>query len=101
MQILDDGHMQQALRLAAEGRGLTSPNPMVGAVVVAGDGTVVGTGYHERAGGDHAEVLTIRDWALNFHKIHENNTIPPSPLMAFQNLATENQCFFLVCQKSP
>ena len=51
--------MQQALRLAAEGRGLTSPNPMVGAVVVARDGVVVGAGYHERAGGSHAEVHAL------------------------------------------
>lgn len=51
--------MQQALSLAAEGRGLTSPNPMVGAVVVDRDGAVVGTGYHERAGGSHAEVRAL------------------------------------------
>ena len=59
MQTSDDGHMQQALRLAGEGRGLTSPNPMVGAVVVASDGTVVGTGHHEQAGGAHAEVRAL------------------------------------------
>ncbi len=55
----DDAHMREALRLAARGRGRTSPNPMVGAVVVAGDGRVVGSGYHERAGGDHAEVRAL------------------------------------------
>ena len=43
-----------ALTLADQGRGLTSPNPMVGAVVVR-DGTVVGQGWHQRAGGPHAE----------------------------------------------
>ena len=55
----DDAHMLEALRLAAKGRGRTSPNPMVGAVIVDGRGTVVGIGYHERAGGDHAEVRAL------------------------------------------
>lgn len=55
----DDAHMREALRLAAKGRGGTSPNPMVGAVVVDGRGVVVGAGYHERAGGDHAEVRAL------------------------------------------
>ena len=51
--------MQQALRLAARGRGTVRPNPMVGAVVVA-NGTVVGSGYHQRAGGPHAEIVALR-----------------------------------------
>ena len=51
--------MKLALRLAAKGRGRTSPNPMVGAVVVA-DGRIVGQGYHRRAGGPHAEVFALR-----------------------------------------
>jgi diaminohydroxyphosphoribosylaminopyrimidine deaminase/5-amino-6-(5-phosphoribosylamino)uracil reductase len=50
----DAKYMRLALRLAARGLGRTSPNPVVGAVVVQG-GTVVGTGYHEVAGGPHAE----------------------------------------------
>ena len=52
----DEAFMDQALTLADRGRGHTSPNPMVGAVVVTGKGAVVGTGYHERAGMAHAEV---------------------------------------------
>ncbi len=52
--------MKEALRLAAKGRGRTRPNPMVGAVVVAGD-AILGRGYHERAGGPHAEVNALRD----------------------------------------
>jgi diaminohydroxyphosphoribosylaminopyrimidine deaminase/5-amino-6-(5-phosphoribosylamino)uracil reductase len=51
--------MKLALRLAAKGRGRTSPNPMVGAVVVAA-GRIVGQGYHRRAGGPHAEVFALR-----------------------------------------
>ena len=50
--------MRLALRLAARARGWTSPNPMVGAVVVR-DGRVVGRGYHRRAGGPHAEVHAL------------------------------------------
>ena len=55
----DDAHMREALRLAARGRGRTSPNPMVGAVLVDRRGVVVGTGHHERAGGDHAEIRAL------------------------------------------
>jgi diaminohydroxyphosphoribosylaminopyrimidine deaminase/5-amino-6-(5-phosphoribosylamino)uracil reductase len=50
--------MDRALRLAARGIGLTSPNPMVGAVLVR-DGRVVGEGAHLRAGGPHAEAVAL------------------------------------------
>ncbi|HSI98621.1 MAG TPA: bifunctional diaminohydroxyphosphoribosylaminopyrimidine deaminase/5-amino-6-(5-phosphoribosylamino)uracil reductase RibD [Gaiellaceae bacterium] len=50
--------MQRALELAERGRGTTHPNPIVGAVVVAG-GEVVGEGWHERKGGPHAEVSAL------------------------------------------
>lgn len=53
---MDDRHfMKMALDLAVKGEGYTSPNPMVGAVVVR-DGKVVGEGFHKIAGGPHAEV---------------------------------------------
>ena len=52
-------YMERALFLAERGRGRTSPNPLVGAVVVTSDGVVVGQGYHRRAGGPHAEVNAI------------------------------------------
>jgi diaminohydroxyphosphoribosylaminopyrimidine deaminase/5-amino-6-(5-phosphoribosylamino)uracil reductase len=56
---MDDQHfMQMALDLAIKGQGFTSPNPMVGAVVVKG-GQVVGRGYHQEVGGPHAEVNAI------------------------------------------
>ncbi len=54
----DVKHMRRALALAARARGRTSPNPLVGAVVVNG-GEVVGEGYHRAAGGAHAEVHAI------------------------------------------
>jgi len=50
--------MKRALKLAERGRGYTSPNPMVGAVVVA-DGDIVGEGYHEKHGAAHAEVKAL------------------------------------------
>lgn len=51
--------MAQALRLAERGAYTTRPNPMVGCVIVA-DGEVVGEGFHQRAGGPHAEVFALR-----------------------------------------
>jgi diaminohydroxyphosphoribosylaminopyrimidine deaminase/5-amino-6-(5-phosphoribosylamino)uracil reductase len=51
--------MVQALRIAAKGRGKTSPNPMVGAMVVS-KGRIVGQAYHHAAGQPHAEVLALR-----------------------------------------
>ena len=49
---------ERALELAERGRGSTHPNPVVGAVVVRA-GEVVGEGWHERAGGPHAEVVAL------------------------------------------
>jgi diaminohydroxyphosphoribosylaminopyrimidine deaminase/5-amino-6-(5-phosphoribosylamino)uracil reductase len=51
--------MARALRLAARGRGRTSPNPMVGATVVASDGAIIGDGWHQRAGTPHAEIHAL------------------------------------------
>jgi diaminohydroxyphosphoribosylaminopyrimidine deaminase/5-amino-6-(5-phosphoribosylamino)uracil reductase len=51
--------MRRALELAALGRGRTSPNPLVGAVVLDAAGTLVGEGYHARAGTPHAEVHAL------------------------------------------
>jgi len=55
-----ENYMQMALDLAAKGQGFTSPNPLVGAVVVK-DGQVVGCGYHKAAGLPHAEINAIKD----------------------------------------
>jgi diaminohydroxyphosphoribosylaminopyrimidine deaminase / 5-amino-6-(5-phosphoribosylamino)uracil reductase len=49
---------ERALELAERGRGTTHPNPVVGAVVVAGE-EIVGEGWHERAGGPHAEIVAL------------------------------------------
>jgi diaminohydroxyphosphoribosylaminopyrimidine deaminase/5-amino-6-(5-phosphoribosylamino)uracil reductase len=55
----DERWMKRVLRLAEKGRGRTSPNPMVGAVLVRGD-QVVAEGYHAKAGGPHAEMVALR-----------------------------------------
>ena len=54
----DRRHMARALALAENGLCTTTPNPRVGCVVVK-DAVVIGEGWHERAGGAHAEVLAL------------------------------------------
>jgi diaminohydroxyphosphoribosylaminopyrimidine deaminase/5-amino-6-(5-phosphoribosylamino)uracil reductase len=56
---LDEKYMHMALKLAAKALGRTSPNPMVGAVVVK-KGKVVSSGYHQKAGEPHAEAIALR-----------------------------------------
>ncbi|MDE5568488.1 MAG: bifunctional diaminohydroxyphosphoribosylaminopyrimidine deaminase/5-amino-6-(5-phosphoribosylamino)uracil reductase RibD [Muribaculaceae bacterium] len=51
--------MRRALELARHGMGQVSPNPMVGAVIVAPDGSIIGEGYHRRYGEGHAEVNAV------------------------------------------
>ena len=55
----DHAMMARALRLAERGAFTTKPNPMVGCVI-AKDGAVVGEGWHQRAGGPHAEVFAVQ-----------------------------------------
>ncbi len=58
----DERYMKTALNLAEKGRGMTHPNPMVGAVVVK-NGKVAGKGYHKGPGQPHAEVEAIKEAA--------------------------------------
>lgn len=55
---MDTFYMHQALMLAQNSQGRTSPNPLVGAVIVR-DGEVVGSGWHKRAGTPHAEIHAL------------------------------------------
>jgi diaminohydroxyphosphoribosylaminopyrimidine deaminase/5-amino-6-(5-phosphoribosylamino)uracil reductase len=55
-----DDPLSRALELAERGRGTTHPNPVVGAVIVR-DGETVGEGWHERAGGPHAEAVALAE----------------------------------------
>jgi diaminohydroxyphosphoribosylaminopyrimidine deaminase / 5-amino-6-(5-phosphoribosylamino)uracil reductase len=54
LQATDHDHLDRAIELAGGGRGATSPNPLVGAVIVK-DGVIVGEGFHAFLGGPHAE----------------------------------------------
>lgn len=54
----ENWYMERALALALKGAGKTSPNPLVGAVIVK-DGRIIGEGYHEVYGGPHAEVNAV------------------------------------------
>jgi len=57
----DEQHMKLALKLAQAHVGQTSPNPMVGALVVDRGGEIVGRGAYEKAGAEHAEVMALRE----------------------------------------
>src|SRR5919106_4830664 len=90
--VTDALHMSCALALAERGRGRTSPNPMVGAVVVSDEGVVVGRGAHERAGGPHAEIRALADAGVRARGAtlyctlepcsHTGRTGPCAPLVA-------------------
>ena len=61
----DEGYMREALRLAENARGRTSPNPLVGAVIVR-ENRIVAAGWHRAAGTEHAEIHALSmagDWA--------------------------------------
>lgn len=60
MNTIDEKFMGIAIGLAEQARGRTSPNPMVGAIIVK-DGEIVGKGYHQKAGTPHAEIHAIAD----------------------------------------
>lgn len=62
-----EAHLRAALALAARGRGTTSPNPMVGALVVRA-GRVVGSGFHRSPGEPHAEVRALRGAGTLAHR---------------------------------
>ena len=55
----EEKYMRRALQLALQGRGHVSPNPMVGAVIVDDNGTIVGEGWHRKYGEGHAEVNAV------------------------------------------
>jgi len=57
--MIDERFMLRALELAEYGAGFVSPNPMVGAVIVASDGKIIGEGWHAKYGGPHAEVNAV------------------------------------------
>ena len=61
-------YMEYALSLARQGQGRTSPNPVVGAVLVKG-GRVIGEGWHKKCGENHAEINAIEDAEAAGHSV--------------------------------
>ena len=57
--MIDEKYMRRALQLARLGAGHTSPNPMVGAVILGPDGRIIGEGWHRKCGEAHAEVNAV------------------------------------------
>lgn len=57
-------YMERAIELAKKGIGFTSPNPVVGAVVVKSN-KIIGAGYHAKAGDDHAEIVAIKNASMH------------------------------------
>jgi diaminohydroxyphosphoribosylaminopyrimidine deaminase / 5-amino-6-(5-phosphoribosylamino)uracil reductase len=69
MHPLDLSRLQDALALATSAIGITDPNPRVGCVIGLPDGTVLGKGATQQAGGPHAEVMALRDAAASGHSV--------------------------------
>ena len=53
-------YIELALKLAEKGKGKTSPNPLVGCIIVKRN-AIIGKGYHKKAGEDHAEIIAIKE----------------------------------------
>ena len=68
--------MLRAIKLAKKAEGKTYPNPVVGACVVK-DGRIVGEGYHQRAGRDHAEIIAIKKAGVNSNGAELYVTLEP------------------------
>jgi len=66
---LDRQRVQEALTLAEQSIGLSDPNPRVGCVIGREDGTVLGRGWTQEAGGPHAEVMALRDSRQQGHDL--------------------------------
>jgi len=66
---LDRQRLQEALTLAEQSIGLSDPNPRVGCVIGLEDGTVLGRGWTQEAGGPHAEVMALRDARQQGHDL--------------------------------
>ena len=65
----DCGELKIALQLATQGRLAPPPNPAVGCVLIAPDGTELGRGHTQQAGGPHAEVMALRDAAARGNRV--------------------------------
>ncbi len=75
----DSGYLYMCYALAEKARGRTSPNPHVGAVIVQGD-SILGWGYHEKAGKPHAEVIALQRAGKQAHGATAYITMEPCTL---------------------
>ncbi len=75
-QTMDAQWMDQALALASLGQCSTSPNPRVGCVLIK-DGALIGSGWHQQAGGDHAEVMALKQAGPEAHGATAYITLEP------------------------
>src|SRR5450830_1052805 len=66
---LPHAYIEQALLLAKQSLYITSPNPRVGCVITAADGSILGLGHTQQAGGPHAEVMALRDAQAKGHSV--------------------------------
>ncbi|PIU58232.1 MAG: riboflavin biosynthesis protein RibD [Deltaproteobacteria bacterium CG07_land_8_20_14_0_80_38_7] len=73
---IEEGFMREALSLALKGKGRTSPNPCVGAVVIKNN-QVVGKGFHRLAGKDHAEIEALKEAGANAYGADLYVTLEP------------------------
>ncbi len=88
--------MSRALELAEQGRGMVSPNPMVGAIIVR-DGKILGEGYHKQIGQPHAEIEAVRAAGGDIKGAtlyvtlepcnHQGRTPPCSPMLLEKGVA--------------
>jgi diaminohydroxyphosphoribosylaminopyrimidine deaminase/5-amino-6-(5-phosphoribosylamino)uracil reductase len=93
-QSLDEKYIRMALQLAEKARGRTSPNPMVGALVVKG-GRIVSRGYHRKAGEPHAEAIALKKAGIKARGAtlyvtlepcsHTNKRTPPCTPLVLQS----------------
>jgi diaminohydroxyphosphoribosylaminopyrimidine deaminase/5-amino-6-(5-phosphoribosylamino)uracil reductase len=68
VEVDDSFYMRKCVELAKRAIGCTSPNPMVGCVIVK-DGDIVGQGFHPKAGQPHAEVTKIQSFFVGLLKM--------------------------------
>jgi diaminohydroxyphosphoribosylaminopyrimidine deaminase/5-amino-6-(5-phosphoribosylamino)uracil reductase len=73
-EVIDEKYMRRCLQLARNGMQNAKPNPMVGAVITAADGRIIGEGYHVRCGEGHAEVNAF----ASVSKVDDGALLPKS-----------------------
>lgn len=72
---IDEMYMRRALQLARNGEGRVSPNPMVGCVIVASNGKIIGEGWHRKYGNAHAEVNAMASVKTSDRPLIEGATL--------------------------